>query len=191
MASADEILAFWFGAPGDPERGRPRQPWFAKDPAFDAEIARRFGALLDQALAGALHAWRETASSALALIVVCDQFPRNIHRGTPRAFAWDALALDAARHAVRHGYDQRMVPVERWFVYLPFEHSESLADQDEAVRLFEQLRGDADSASAIDYAHRHRDVIRRYGRFPHRNAILGRASTAEELEYLAQPGSGF
>lgn len=191
MASAADILAFWFGPRDDAAYGRPRAAWFAKDPAFDTTISDRFGAVLDQASAGELRAWRETGPGALALILVCDQFPRNIHRGSVRAYAWDALALDTARHAVLCGYDRDLKPVERWFVYLPFEHSESLDDQDESVRLFEQLRDDPDSASAIDYAYRHRDVIRRFGRFPHRNATLGRQSSAVELEYLAQPGSGF
>ena len=120
-----------------------------------------------------------------------DQFPRNIHRGTPQAFAGDAAALAIAEAAISAGFDRALLPVERVFLYLPFEHSERLADQDRAVTLFEALAGEPDMAQTIDYAHRHREVIRRFGRFPHRNPILGRTNSAAEEAYLAEPGAGF
>ncbi|MCX7891436.1 MAG: DUF924 domain-containing protein [Burkholderiales bacterium] len=185
------VLAFWFGGAGSAESGRPRDCWFRKSDAFDAEIRERFGALHGAAHAGALDAWAETPLAALALLVVLDQFPRNLYRGTPRAFASDARALAVARKAVWRGFDRVLAPVARWFVYLPFEHAEDLTAQRESLRLFARLAGDPASATAIDYARRHYDVIARFGRFPHRNAILGRPSTPEEAEYLRQPGSGF
>ena len=127
----------------------------------------------------------------IALLIVLDQFPRNMFRGTPRAFAADARALALARDAVGRGFDEVLLPVQRWFVYLPFEHAEDLAMQRESLRLFERLATDAAGAGTLTYAMRHYAVIERFGRFPHRNAILGRASTPEELAFLAQPGSSF
>lgn len=185
------VLDFWFGAAESAQRGRHRDVWFRKDAAFDAQIRDRFLALHETAASGALDAWEQQPESALALTVVLDQFPRNMFRGTPRAFAADALALQVARRAVERGFDQRLLPVERCFLYLPFEHSENIADQQRSVELFESLSGDADSRGNIDYAHRHQAVIARFGRFPHRNAILGRESTPEELVFLQQPGSSF
>lgn len=185
------VLAFWFGAPGTADAGRPRSQWFEKSEAFDATIRERFGALHERAHAGELDAWAATPLAALALLVVLDQFSRNIHRGTPRAFASDARALAIARKAVWSGFDRVLTPVERWFVYLPFEHAEDLAAQRESLRRFAGLDGDPASASAIDYARRHYEVIARFGRFPHRNAVLGRPSTPEEAEFLRQPGSRF
>ena len=131
------------------------------------------------------------AAEPLAEILLLDQFTRNIFRGTPRAFAGDARALALARGLVARGDDARLDPVQRPFAYLPFEHAEDMACQDEAVRLFTALAADPRFADMLDYAHRHRDVIRRFGRFPHRNPILGRASSADELAYLATPGAGF
>ena len=191
MAEFKEVLDFWFGPAGSGEYGRARAAWFSKDPDFDARILGRFLDLHERAAAGQCNAWRDGPDSSLALAVVLDQFPRNMFRGTPRAFATDGSALELARLAVSRGFDRGLLPVQRWFLYLPFEHSENLADQDRSVELFESLRGDPESASPIDYAHRHRDVILRFGRFPHRNAILGRSSTPEELEFLRQPGSSF
>ncbi len=191
MDSTHLILDFWFGAEGGAGAGQPRDVWFRKDPAFDAEIARRFGPLMEAAALGDLEAWRTGALSALALVILLDQFPRNVHRGEPAAFAADAAALAVARHAVAHGLDQQVLPVQRWFFYLPFEHAEDLAAQDQSVRLFEALPEHPGREGVIDYAHRHRDVIRRFGRFPHRNAILARPSTPAEIEFLKQPGSSF
>jgi uncharacterized protein (DUF924 family) len=181
-AAAHDVLAFWFAAA---EQRRPE--WFRKDDAFDAQIRERFGALVEQALAGVLRDWAGTTDGALARVLLLDQFTRNIFRGTPRAFAGDALALEAARAIVARGDDLRLAPLRRVFVYLPYEHAEDRALQQESVRLFKAL-GDPDF---LDYARRHAAVVERFGRFPHRNAILGRESTPEEVEFLKQPGSGF
>lgn len=187
-----DILDFWFGKPDSEEYGRPRQCWFEKNPAFDEEIRRRFLPLLEAAAAGQRDDWASRPESLLALIVLLDQFPRNLFRDTPRAFATDGMALALAQQAVAEGFDVRLRPLQKVFVYLPFEHSEEIAMQDRSVALFTALAGNGEEfASYLDYAERHREVIRRFGRFPHRNAILGRASTPEEIEYLARPGAGF
>jgi uncharacterized protein (DUF924 family) len=192
MASADEVLHFWFGDPATPASRRPRTRWFEKDPAFDAECSRRFLALHERAAAGELRAWADEPHSALALLLLLDQFPRNLFRGTARAFATDAQARDVARHVLARGYDVALPPVWRWFMYLPFEHSEDIHDQRLAVSLFENLAPhDADSRGALDYARQHLDIIERFGRFPHRNAALGRESTPEEVAFLREPGSSF
>jgi len=191
MSEWQDILDFWFAG----NRHAFRQCWFRPDPAFDAAIAARFGAALGPAMAGALDGWAAAPSGALALCLLLDQFPRNLHRGTERAYAADAKAREVARAAVlRDRHDLALTPVERIFLYLPFEHSEDMADQNLSVALFEGLRDDPAMRApggGIDYAWRHWLVIRRFGRFPHRNAALGRASTPEELAYLAQPGAGF
>ena len=190
--AAQDVLDFWFGAPGSPEHGREREAWFRKDAAFDRAIATRFGALIDGALAGALVHWQDEPLGALAEIVVLDQFTRNVFRDTPRAFAGDARALQAARTLVAGGADRGLLAVQRQFIYLPFELAESLALQDEALRLFEQLAADhPEQAGLVEWAVKHRVIIERFGRFPHRNLVLGRVSTAEETEFLKQPGSGF
>jgi uncharacterized protein (DUF924 family) len=186
-----EVLDFWFGAPDSPERGRPRKAWFEKSDAFDATVRERFLATHAAADAGALDAWRRTPHAALALVIVLDQFPRNMFRGAARAFASDAKALDVARELVDRGFDAALVPVERCFAYLPFEHAEDLAMQRRALELFARIGEDAWGATTLDYARRHHDVIARFGRYPHRNAILGRASTPAEIAFLQQPGSGF
>lgn len=189
---AQAVLDFWFGAPGSPEHGRDRPEWFRKDPAFDALIRERFGATIDAALAGSLDGWASGPAGTLALIVVLDQFTRNSFRDTPRAFAGDAAARALAQRLVAAGDDLRLPPWQRGFACLPFEHAEDLALQHESVRLFEALAAaDPGQAESLDYARRHRDVIARFGRFPHRNAILGRADTAEEAAFLRQPGSRF
>lgn len=191
-SEADDVLDFWFGAPGSAGFGSARKAWFAKDAAFDAAIRDRFGALIERALRGELDAWAEAPRSALAQILLLDQFTRNAYRGSARSFAGDARALAAASRMVGARQDETLPPVMRGFVYLPFEHAEGLAMQDEAIRLFKRLVSEApEHADMLDYAHRHRTVIERFGRFPHRNEILGRQSTAEELAFLQQPGSGF
>jgi uncharacterized protein (DUF924 family) len=193
MAAAmtpNAVLAYWFGAPDEPDFLQPRSVWFTKSEATDRAIAERFGAAVESALAGEFDAWGASARGALALIIVLDQFTRNIYRGTPRAFAGDDRALSLARQLVDTGQDRTLEPAERWFAYMPLEHSERLVDQYEAVRLFEQLAADGID-SPLEWARRHFDVVARFGRFPHRNAILGRASTAEEIEFLKQPGSSF
>ena len=191
-AEAQAVLDHWFGAPGSAEHGALRALWFRKSAATDQEIVQRFGALIERALRGELGAWAAQPPSALAQIVLLDQFTRNAFRDTPRAFAGDARALRAAMAMVGSRQDEALPPVQRAFVYLPFEHAEGLAMQDEAVRLFTRLAAEApEMQGMLDYAHRHHAVVLRFGRFPHRNAILGRHSTAEEIEFLREPGSGF
>ena len=194
-ADARAVLDFWFGPTDDPAHGQTRPQWFRKDAAFDAEITRRFGALTEQALIGAIDGWAApplAALQALARVIVLDQFTRNSFRGTARAFAGDAMALQSARALVASGLDRELTGVQRQFAYLPFEHAEDLAHQRTAVQLFAQLGRDEPAlAGLLEWAQRHHDVVARFGRFPHRNALLGRASSAEELAYLAQPGSGF
>jgi uncharacterized protein (DUF924 family)/predicted GNAT family acetyltransferase len=191
-SEAREVLDFWFGPPGSPLHGTQRPEWFRKDEAFDASIRGRFGALLERGLRGELAAWADTAQGALAQVIVLDQFTRNAWRGTPRAFAGDDRALAAAQAMVTARQDAALPPEQRAFVYLPFEHAESLALQEDALRHFRSLAAEApDMAESLDYAERHHAIVQRFGRFPHRNAILGRASTAEEIAFLEQPGSSF
>lgn len=178
-----DVLKFWQDA--GPQR------WFKKDAAFDEEIRRRFLRAHEAAAAGRLAAWEMTDDGTLALLILLDQFPRNMFRGDARSFATDPLALDAARRMVGRSWDKQLASVEKAFAYLPFEHSENLADQDRSVALFASDPSDAVLKGYTDYAIKHRDFIARFGRFPHRNAIVGRASTSEELEFLSQPGSSF
>ena len=182
---AVEVLAFWFRGPGSDPR------WFGKDPSFDAAIREHFLALHEEAASRELASWRETPRECLALILLLDQFPRNMFRGMARAFATDPLALEAAKHAVARGYDAGMRPVERLFFYLPFEHAESLREQARACELIAPLAAFEETGDVYRYALAHRDVIARFGRFPHRNAILGRASTPAEIAFLQEPGSSF
>lgn len=190
MTTPADILAFWFAEGPDTFR----EAWFRKDEAFDAAIRERFGAATLVARNGGLDDWAEMPDCALALLILLDQFPRNLHRGSAEAFASDAHARAIARQVVLHRrFDLALTPTERGFLYLPFEHSEDMADQDLSVALFEGLRDNPRSAApggVIDYAWRHRAVIARFGRFPHRNAALGRASTPEEEAWLAE-GGGF
>ena len=176
----DEVLDFWF----DPEN----QPfWFKKSVTFDESVRDRLGEAHEAAAAGRLEAWRETPEGALALVILLDQVPRNIHRDTPRAFATDPAALAVARAAVEAGFDGDLERDQKLFLYLPFEHSEDLADQERSIALFSAMG----SARHTDYAVRHRDIIARFGRFPHRNTILNRPSTPQEAEFLTKPGSSF
>ncbi len=192
VAGPQDVLDFWFGAPDSAEFGNQRKSWFVKDAGFDRVVAERFGPTLERALRGELDAWAATPAGALARVLLLDQFTRNAFRGKPRAFAGDAQALACASALVGSRQDESLSPVMRAFAYLPFEHAESLAMQDEAVRLFTRLVAAApELGTMLDYAHRHREVIARFGRFPHRNAILGRQSTAEELAYIATPGTAF
>ncbi|HMG57591.1 MAG TPA: DUF924 family protein [Kofleriaceae bacterium] len=185
-----DVLAFWFS-----DQARPM--WFSVRAAFDDEIRARFGALAAAAAAGELDGWAATGDGALALVIALDQFPRNLHRGTPQAFACDARAREIASGAIDRGLDLRVALERRAFVYLPFEHSELLADQDRSVALFEAWAAEhpAEQRAAADdtmsYAVRHREIIERFGRFPHRNAVLGRTSTPEEIAFLAEPRSSF
>jgi uncharacterized protein (DUF924 family) len=186
-AEAAAVLDFWFGPPPLASRAE----WFRKDPVFDETIRARFGALVEHAIDSGLD-WGETPADRLAQIVVLDQFPRNLFRGQARAFAGDARARALALALVDDGGHRALHPLQRWFVYLPLEHAEDGALQDRCVELMAALAAaDPAHAGALDYAERHRDVIRRFGRFPHRNAALGRSSTPEEQAYLDTPGSGF
>ena len=192
LADPQAVLDFWFGAEGSAEFGTQRKLWFTKDAEVDRTIADRFGAGVERALRGELEAWARTAPSALARILLLDQFTRNAFRDQKRAFAGDAQALAAASAMVGSRLEELLPPFMRAFVYMPFEHAEGMTMQDEAVRLFTRLVAAApEVAPMLDYAHRHRSVIERFGRFPHRNTILGRQSTAQELAYLAEPGSRF
>ena len=193
-ATPDQVLDFWFGLPGTPGHGSVRRIWFTKDAAFDRQVRERFLPTVEAAERGALDGWDAPGASAeqrAALVIVCDQFPRNLFRGQARAFALDARALAVARSMVARGEDRALSPLQRWFVYLPFEHAESREDQRESLRLFGLLRDDPAAGQAWDWAVRHAEVIERFGRFPHRNAALGRASTPEEIAFLRQPGSRF
>jgi uncharacterized protein (DUF924 family) len=201
-AQAQAVFDFWFQPPAGQPADAPRPEWFKKDDAFDREIATRFGAQIERALEGGLHAWdAEGPQAALARILVLDQFTRNVYRGTPLAFAGDHQALQAALDMVDAEEDLALPPLQRAFVYMPFEHAEDMAMQERAVALFTRMVNAETGAASVavgkgiagmlDFAERHREVIRRFGRFPHRNAILGRTSTPDEVEYLKQPGSGF
>ena len=188
---AQEVLDFWFGAPGSAEFGHVRDLWFRKDPAFDALLSTRFTDLHEAAARGELTAWEAAPESLLALIVVLDQFPRNIHRGLAASFATDRAALAAARVMLDSAWDLALPPAMRWFAYMPFEHSESLADQDLCLQLMQRVADDPRFSDVPRWADAHRAVIARFGRFPHRNAILGRESTPAEADFLTQPGSSF
>jgi uncharacterized protein (DUF924 family) len=194
MLSADAaaVLDFWY-QPDEEGRWRntPREQWFRKDAAFDAAIRERFGAPIARALAGGLGEWCTLPQGALARVLVLDQFTRNAFRGTADAFAGDARALATANAALAQGFDRDLAPVERWFLYMPFEHSESLADQERAVALFETLAAQTGLEGPLEWARKHEAIIRRFGRFPHRNDILGRVSTPEEAAFLQTPGSSF
>ena len=182
---AQAVFDFWFQpGPGQPS-GAPRREWFQKDDAFDREIGRRFGALIDQALAGGLLEWdAEGPQSQLARILLLDQFTRNVHRGTPQAFAGDALALQAAQAMVDTGQDGALPPLQRGFVYLPFEHAEDMAMQERQLALFQATERPADDR----WAEHHHAIIARFGRFPHRNRALGRETTPEEQQFLDEDG---
>jgi uncharacterized protein (DUF924 family) len=199
IATPDAVLDFWFGAPGSAAdvAARQRTLWFAKSAANDRIVAERFAETLVAAGRGELDDWAATPRSRLALIVVLDQFPHHIHRDHGQSFAYDALSLALAMEMIQRGEDAQVTPIERVFVYLPLEHAESMAMQDLSVALYEKLAHEAATAERglfdgfLDYARKHRDVVARFGRFPHRNELLERPSTPEEIEFLKQPGSRF
>jgi uncharacterized protein (DUF924 family) len=184
---SDAVLDFWFG----PVPHAARDVWFRKDPAFDAAIRARFGAAVESALAGTPGTDADTPRGALAAVVLLDQFTRNIFRDTPRMFAGDARALAIATAAAARGEDRALSPHERWFLYLPFEHAEDPVAQAQSLALFTRLAAETGNEAPLAWAKKHEEVIRRFGRYPHRNAILGRASTPEEIAFLAEPGSRF
>jgi len=186
------VLDFWFGPLDDqgvPAAARMKR-WFSSDAALDAEIRERFGDLL--ARTGELEHWRDTARGTLALVILVDQFSRNIHRGDARAFERDAFACAIAMDAIDRGLDRALLPIERVFLYMPMEHAEDPAAQDRSVQCFHALAEEVSDEQRerfryfASFADSHRDVIVRFGRFPHRNAVLGRTSTDEEAEYLVQ-----
>ncbi|MBC8119421.1 MAG: DUF924 domain-containing protein [Burkholderiaceae bacterium] len=188
--NANAVLDFWFGAPGEADFGKARPLWFTKSDETDQLIRERFGGVLESALRSELAFWQTAPRDSLALIIVLDQFARNVYRDTPRSFAGDPEALRIASNLVDRGEHRALRPIERWFAYMPFEHSEFLNDQHESVRLFEELAADG-LPDPLPWAIKHFDVIKRFGRFPHRNSILGRTSTSEELAFLNEPGSRF
>ncbi|MCR9077681.1 MAG: DUF924 domain-containing protein [Hyphomonadaceae bacterium] len=194
------VLDYWIGAATDDHlfANQQHKLWFTKSAATDAFIVRHFSDLFAALTEGLADEWAAAGARArLAAIIVLDQFSRNMFRGDARAFSSDPLARRLAAQGVEAGEDQTLTEIERSFFYLPFEHSEDLADQDESIRLFETLARDARDVfrpictSSLDYAHRHRDIIRKYGRFPHRNEVLQRENTPEETDYLSKPGAGF
>lgn len=180
MATPNEILKFWF-------EEIDRSLWFKKDADFDRLLAERFGNLHTQASLGELNVWRDTPHGRLAEIIVLDQFSRNLFRDSAKAFAQDGMALVLAQEAVRYGTDSELNAQERVFLYMPYMHSESLVIHETAVELFTRNG----IQNNLDYELKHKAIIERFGRYPHRNAVLGRASTPEELEFLSQPGSSF
>lgn len=197
--TAETIRTFWFGVDADDTTvaAQKSKLWWAKNDAADIEIRTRFQTSTLAAASGKLDAWAATPSGTLALILLTDQFPRNMYRGRPESFSFDPIALHWALHALEHGFDASLRPIERIFIYLPLEHAESLTLQLRAVQLYEKLLVDVPTeqqsafSGFVNFAVRHRDVIARFGRFPHRNAILGRASTEEEVAFLKTAGSSF
>jgi uncharacterized protein (DUF924 family) len=195
----EDVLDFWFGPAGSASEiaGRQRKLWFGKSQANDQTVTDRFSATLVAATAGQLDHWANTPRGRLALVIVLDQFPHHLYRDQPQAFATDPQALALSLDALAAGEDRQLALVERVFLYLPLEHAESMAMQDLSVSLYEKLAREAAPSERLlfedflKYARQHRDVVARFGRYPHRNAILGRASTADELEFLKQPGSRF
>jgi uncharacterized protein (DUF924 family) len=192
----DAVLDYWFGPleNGFSDAGH-RRRWFNPAAAVDAEIAERFGGLIDAAASSALDGWLQSPRGIVAFVIVCDQFPRQVHRGTALAYLTDALALEVARRAIESGADQALGFDERAFLYMPFQHAESRLDQHAGVGLFAALRDATPpgqrhlTGSFLRYARRHRDIVLRFGRFPHRNGVLGRASSAEETTFLKTASS--
>jgi len=190
------LLQFWFGDRTRPDYGNYRKAWFIKNADFDEQLRQQFLSDVEQAAAGKYDDWKQLPEPAVALLLLLDQFPRNIYRGEPKSFASDDKALTVAQLLVDSGMDKTLIPAQRFFVYLPFEHSEVLAHQNRCVALMTALNEDFPDLEeglkgGLDYAIRHRDIIEQFGRFPHRNEILGRQSTPEEVQFLQQPGSRF
>jgi uncharacterized protein (DUF924 family) len=189
-----EILKFWLGEPDseDAAYSKRRKLWFRKNSQVDQAIRDRFLLLYEQAVTGKLDHWQQSPQGCLALLILLDQFSRNLFRGEAKSFAADPKALEWAKRAIAQGFDQQVAPVQRIFFYLPLEHSENLPDQRRSVELFRQLsEAEPELQDVYDFALRHQAVIRQFGRFPHRNSILGRESTLAEIEFLQQPGSSF
>jgi uncharacterized protein (DUF924 family) len=188
MSRIDHILGFWFGVDGAAPRF---DTWFKVDPVFDRACIEGFERDHEAAAAGHLDAWQSSPAGSLALVVCLDQFPRNMYRGTSRAYSTDAQARATAERAIALGHDRVLPPVRRLFLYLPFEHSEDMADQRRSVALFRSLAGEPWGPDAMRSAERHAEIVERFGRFPHRNAALGRTTTPEEARFLTEPNSSF
>lgn len=199
LENPESIHTFWFGGNNDDGEvaQQKKQLWWAKDSQVDLTIAKRFSFSTKAAALGQLDAWSATAQGQLSLILLLDQFPRNMYRGLPKSFLFDADALAWSLRGLVDGVDQQLRPIERVFFYLPLEHAESLTHQEHAVRLFEKLLTEVPAQQKetfngfLQFANRHRDVIARFGRFPHRNEILERACTDAERAFLKTPGSSF
>ncbi|MGH6954453.1 MAG: DUF924 family protein [Alphaproteobacteria bacterium] len=187
----DEVLEFWFGPPGGNDGYEKRKIWFEKDSAFDAEVRARFLDAHEAAAAGAFDTLADEPRRALALVIALDQFPRNMFRGSPRAYATDGKALAAATAAIERGFDLGVHHVPRLFFYLPYEHSEDLAVQRRSLDLYQRLADDPEHDRSMYYARRHCEIIERFGRFPHRNAVLGRETTPAEAEFLKEKDASF
>jgi len=181
---AAALIDFWFGPSGDPQREQHRPIWFKSTPEHDGRLRHLFLADYEAAASGRLSAWEAAPESALALLLLLDQIPRNVFRDTPRAYATDAMAREAADRALAQGFDGAVLPAWRLFLYMPFHHSEDLADQRRAVALFARLPNREERGALGRYGVRYVEVIERFGRFPHRNTILGRPSSAEEIAFL-------
>jgi uncharacterized protein (DUF924 family) len=188
---AGEVLDFWFGREGEPGYGEFREAWFRKDPAFDADVTERFADLYEEAVAGGLDGWRDDARSCLALVIVLDQFPRNMFRGDGRTHAADGVALESSKYALEHALDRELPAFQKMFLYMPFMHSENREDQRRSVELFQLLADEPGAPDVTSYAVSHREIVERFGRFPHRNGILDRETTPEEAEFLKTEGSSF
>ena len=204
MSTPSEIIEFWFEGVEDPDTfdktKNPFRKWFAKNELFDEEIRDRFEEDLVRAAGGEMDSWAESPGGRLALILMFDQFSRNMYRGTSQAFATDPLALDLSERSVKDGFDRQLSLLKRTFIYLPFSHSENLKHQNEHLRLLEELIADSRKQFPhnvayfeyhLPFARRHREIIERFGRFPHRNAALNRTSTPQEMEFLKSPNSRF
>lgn len=190
MSEPQEVLDFWFGREGDPGYGEFREEWFRKDENFDQEVRDRFGDLHARAASGELDSWKGEPESCLALVIVLDQFSRNMFRGDGRTHATDEKALEIAEYAIERAFDRELPAGWRMFLYMPFMHSEDIEIQRRSVDLFDRLK-EQDGPDVTSYAIGHMEIVDRFGRFPHRNAILNRTSTPEEIEFLQQPGSSF
>ncbi len=195
MAQSQDVLDFWFGSDDQPPDSERQKRWFIKDEQFDQRIRQNFGEALEQAIRGEYDEWSQTARGRLALIVLLDQFSRNIFRGSPRAWSQDLLAQKLTLDGIEMGDDEELSAIERGFFYLPLEHAEDQHLQELSVEKFraiaKQNPKDEFVAGMLDYALRHREIIERFGRFPHRNAVISRPTTAEEATFLDQPNSSF
>lgn len=191
MNTPRDVLDFWFGRESDPDYGQFRQTWFQPNDAFIAEASEQFAETYERAVAGELDDWQQSPEGALALVLLLDQFSNLLHRGEAGAFECDKAAREVTKRALLRGFDQKFPELFRWFFYLPLEHSENIDDQRQSVELFRALTPNDLNAIGLDYAERHLRVIERFGRFPNRNAALGRESTPEEEEFLAGPDAPF